>query len=147
MDVNKKGPYLAAALICEKVLEEKDEVKSAIRIFDRLMIEVPEDPACSFDAFQYELYLLFIFKMEETAEKIYHLKVSLIDPHGEMKSTFDLEVPFEGGDKRGIDVVISTSFRFDQGGTYWFSVYLNDEWLTKIPLRIELYQRSAQEIN
>ena len=30
------GPYLIAALICQKVLEEKDGVLSAVRIVDRL---------------------------------------------------------------------------------------------------------------
>ena len=32
------GPYLNAALICEKVIQEKDEVTSIIRIVDRVIL-------------------------------------------------------------------------------------------------------------
>ena len=32
------GPYLAAAVLCEKVLQEKDGVLSAIRLVDRFII-------------------------------------------------------------------------------------------------------------
>jgi len=33
---SNQGPFLAAAVICEKILEERDGVKSAIRIVDRV---------------------------------------------------------------------------------------------------------------
>lgn len=147
MAETKKGPFLAAALICEKVLEETDGVKSAIRIFDRLMIGVPTEPDCTLDSFHCDLYLLFIFKMDDAEERIYRLKVDLIEPAGEVKSTFNLDVPFEGGEKKGMDVVINSNIRFDQGGTYWFDVFLNDAWMTRIPLRIELYEQKAAEVN
>ena len=41
-----QGPYLSAALLCEKVLEEKDGVKSAIRIIDRVTRTVT-GPSCT----------------------------------------------------------------------------------------------------
>lgn len=144
---SKKGPFLAAALICEKVLEETDGVKSAIRIFDRLTIGVPEQPGHSLDSFQCEIFLLLIFKLDELEEKLYRLHVDLIDPQGEIKSAFDLDVPFEGRDKKGMDVVINSNLRFDKGGTYWFSVLLNNVWMTQVPLRIELYTKPTTEVN
>jgi hypothetical protein len=33
------GPYLNAALLCEKVLHEKDEVLSVMRIIDRIIVQ------------------------------------------------------------------------------------------------------------
>lgn len=33
------GPYLQAALFCERVLDEKDNVKSLIRLVDRLVVQ------------------------------------------------------------------------------------------------------------
>jgi hypothetical protein len=33
-----EGPYLAAAVFCEKVLQEKDSVYTLVRIVDRLIM-------------------------------------------------------------------------------------------------------------
>jgi hypothetical protein len=35
------GPYLVAALLCEKVLQEKDETVSIIRMIDRVTLTAP----------------------------------------------------------------------------------------------------------
>lgn len=35
--ISRTGPYLQAALLCERVMEEKDGVLSVIRIIDRLI--------------------------------------------------------------------------------------------------------------
>ena len=39
MPSTSDGPYLAAAFLCEKVLQEKDEAVSIIRIIDRVTLE------------------------------------------------------------------------------------------------------------
>src|SRR5436853_6252033 len=49
MTTDNGGPYLTAALICEKILREKDEVISIIRIIDRITVTIrgtspPETP-------------------------------------------------------------------------------------------------------
>ena len=36
------GPHLAAALLCEKVLQEKDGVLSFIRVVDRFGVQEPQ---------------------------------------------------------------------------------------------------------
>jgi hypothetical protein len=41
MSATSDGPYLAAAFLCEKVLQEKDEAVSIIRIIDRVTLTVP----------------------------------------------------------------------------------------------------------
>jgi len=41
MVTENNGPYLIAAVICEKVLQEKDETVSLIRIIDRVTLTVP----------------------------------------------------------------------------------------------------------
>jgi hypothetical protein len=40
MATENSGPYLNAALICEKVLQEKDETLSVIRMIDRFNVTV-----------------------------------------------------------------------------------------------------------
>lgn len=41
MAIPEDGPYLTAALLCEKVLQEKDETVSVIRMLDRITLTVP----------------------------------------------------------------------------------------------------------
>jgi hypothetical protein len=40
MIIESSGPYLAAAILCEKVLQEKDETISIIRMVDRISVTV-----------------------------------------------------------------------------------------------------------
>jgi hypothetical protein len=50
-----------------------------------------------------------------------------------------LPVLFEGDD-RGANLILALNMLIDQEGIYWFNIYLEDQFLTKIPLRV-LYQR------
>jgi hypothetical protein len=52
------GPYLSAALLCEKVLVEQDSVKSLIRIFDRTIhASSGADAPQAMQPFQHRMYL------------------------------------------------------------------------------------------
>ena len=63
MQILRRGPYLSAAFLCEKVLEEKDGVKSAIRIIDRVTrTAVGPNPPMEMEPFQYNIVLLLKFK-------------------------------------------------------------------------------------
>jgi len=44
--ISRTGPYLQAALLCERVMQEKDGVLSVIRIIDRVIHTAmgPETP-------------------------------------------------------------------------------------------------------
>lgn len=59
----EQGPYLSAAVICEKVLEETNGVKSAIRMIDRITrTEIGPNPPPDMIPFEYNLCLLVKFK-------------------------------------------------------------------------------------
>ena len=42
-----KGPFITCACLCEKVLQEKDGILSAVRIIDRMTINLIPNPAFS----------------------------------------------------------------------------------------------------
>jgi hypothetical protein len=44
-----------------------------------------------------------------------------------------------------VNLVLNINMVVDQEGVYWFEVHLEDQLLTRIPLRI-LYQRIGQSI-
>lgn len=130
------GPFLSAALICEKVLEEKDGVKSAVRIIDRVIhTVVGTRPPDEMEPFDYEATLLIRLK-SGWARGAYAIRINLIKPSGESPMPLQQRVNFEGEEDRGVDIVGKMRIKFDQTGIYWFKIYLNDTFLTQVPLRV-----------
>jgi hypothetical protein len=141
---NNTGPFLNAALLCERVLQEKDEVISIIRIVDRITLTThaslsPE----SLPPMPINLYALIAFK-SGSAKGRHTLKWITETPSGIRLPEQLLPVLFEGED-RGVNLVLNINMVVDQEGIYWFEVLLEDQFLTRIPLRI-LYQRIGQSI-
>lgn len=63
-------PYLSAAFFCEKVLQEKDNVLSAVRTADTFYVSVPKDlPANTKPSIQATLLLSFKKALGGGAEK------------------------------------------------------------------------------
>ena len=132
----KGGPYLAAALLCEKVLDEKDGVKSAIRIIDRIThTATGPSPPTEMESFEYDLCLLLKFKSGR-ARGVHTVKVQPAKPSGEFTEPLIHNVLFEGEEDRGVDIIAQMHFIFEQTGIYWLYVYLNDVQMTQIPLRV-----------
>ncbi len=132
----ERGPYLSAALICEKVLTEQDGAKSAIRIIDRVTRTVvgPSLPE-QMEPFDYQLAMLVRLK-SGWARGPHTLRVNLIKPSGESPPSMEQTLIFEGEEDRGVDVVANLAIKFDLPGIYWFEIYLNEVRLTRVPLRI-----------
>ncbi len=130
------GPYLSAAMLCEKVLVEQDTVKSAIRIIDRInRTATGPEPPSEMVPFDYELQLLLKFKAGR-ARGVHTVKIQCAKPSGELLPEVFNSVVFEGEEDRGVDVIGMMQFRFDQTGIYWIHIYLNDVQITQIPLRV-----------
>lgn len=141
----EQGPYLSAALICEKVLEEKDGVKSAIRIIDRVTrTVVGPSPPEEMGAFDWEGNLLVRLKSGR-ARGTLTLEVRLIKPSGEGAPSLRHTVFFEGEEDRGVDVVVGMRIKFDQTGIYWFKLQLGGTLLTQIPLRV-IYMPQVMQV-
>ena len=132
----EQGPYLSAAMLCEKVLTEQDTVKSAIRIIDRInRSAVGPKPPSEMKPFEYELVLLLKFKSGR-ARGVHNIKIQPVKPSGELMPAITNNVLFEGEEDRGVDIIGQIHFTFEQTGIYWIHIYLNDVQMTQIPLRI-----------
>lgn len=142
---SEQGPFLSAALICEKVLEEKDGVKSAVRIIDRVTrTVVGPSPPEEMEPFDYEATLLIRLK-SGWARGSYPIRVNLVKPSGESPVPIQHTVYFEGEEDRGVDIVGHMRIKFDQTGIYWFKIYLAETLLTQIPLRV-IYMPQVRQI-
>lgn len=136
-----EGPFLQAALFCEKVLQEKDNVVSAIRIVDRLIssavgVDAPE----RMPPIQWNI-TMFIALKSGFAKGSFNVRVTGTTPSGRPMPSASLPVLLEGDD-RGANIIGNMTINFQEEGLYWFDVYFEGRQLTRMPLRV-VYQRMA----
>ena len=130
-----KGPYLLAAILCEKVLTDQDGVKSAIRIVDQVTQRgIGASPPKKMPPFSYQLFLL-IKLIPGAARGPYPLRIVFRQPSRKNPRPLKLKVSFEGKE-RGVDVVVQLNIKLDREGLYRFDVYLGRVRLARVPLRV-----------
>jgi hypothetical protein len=141
MDTSDKewsGPYMAIAVICERVLQEKDGVLSLIRVIDRFFVHggAKEMPPSAVQG-------NIVIAMKSGFQKgTLYIKLRGSTPSGKPLPEREFPVLFEGDD-RGVGIVAPFQLTLDEEGVYWFDVLLEDATITRIPMRI-VYQRLAQ---
>lgn len=138
MPTETGGPYLCAAVLCETVLIEQDGVVSAIRIVDRITLTPGPGAPEVMPQLPIQLRCLVILKAG-VAQGSYPVKLTVTGPSGNEVHLATLPVLFEGND-RGVNLNLTINFVAQQEGLYWFSVFVHEQLLTRVPLRI-LYQR------
>jgi len=128
----KPLPYLLAAVLCEKVLQEKDETLTAVRIVDRLQYRIAGEglppgtkPVIAMQG------LLVLRSGPVTGEHL--IKIVGEKPDGTRKDLYTTPVNFLGKDK-GQNIILNMGVGIDQNGLYWFDVFFDEELLTRIPL-------------
>ena len=129
------GPFLQMAVFCERVLQEKDGVISAIRIVDRFTQVVPPTSAQTVMVpMRLDVFVVIAIKSGDFKRKA-ELKITPKTPSGEEMPGFSGSVLLEG-DERGVNVIIRYVFESKEEGVYWFDVELDGQSLTKMPLHI-----------
>lgn len=133
------GPYLQAAFICEKILQERDGVTSAIRIIDTHNRVVPGGPAIM-EPFDSLLSLLIAFKSGQ-ALGTHTISIIPIRPGtNERLQSLSLNVNFEAPEYRGVVIAAQLAMRFEVPGVWNFDVELEGEGrrrrVTRIPFRV-----------
>ena len=131
------GPFVQIACICNTALQEVTGHLSVIRITDRVGV-VGTTPQMQPQPLQ-NLVLVLLLKSGGLRET-HNLKIVPVTPRGNPLPASELAVLFEG-DERGPGVVTPLSLVATEEGLYWFEVYLEEQLLTKIPLRV-IYQRA-----
>jgi hypothetical protein len=147
-------PYLAAALMCERVLEEKDQVLSIIRVVDNFYIQpVPKDlPNEAKPVAPFVAVLAFKKSFAETSPIKHTVKLVLYGPSGKVVKTAGqaeeavISFVFEA-EKTGANIVVNALLSANDiaFGTYWYQVTVDGEEVTRIPFRL-LERPAVQEI-
>lgn len=142
MKENIGGPFLQMAVFCEKALQEKDGVMSAIRIVDRFTLTVSSEASPgSIPTMNLAINLIIAFKSGDIRGKM-ELKVRPVSPSGKEMPSFTGPLFFEGGD-HGSSIIIQYGLSAKEEGIYWFDIILNNKFVTKIPLRI-IYAKATE---
>jgi hypothetical protein len=132
------GPYVATAVFCERVLQDKDGVASLIRIIDRVTFSFPEGQAAP----PLSMWAAITIKAGFMRGK-YALMIRGIAPSGRELPAMSVPVLFEGED-RGVGIYAQMNLAQLEEGLYWFDVIVEETLLTRIPLRILFQQISLQ---
>lgn len=139
-DQKVNRPYLQMAVFCEKVLREADGVLSIIRVIDRLIHTGAEKDMLPFT---HQFIACLTFKSGHVNNKM-TIWVKPISPEGHALPEMSFPVLFEGDD-RGAGVVVQLNFTFESEGLYWFDVFIEDELVTRMSMRI-LYQQTVSSL-
>lgn len=129
--MNPTGPWIAAALICEKVLMEANGIASAIRILDRYIFLLGPDnqPLTP----KLPIFFLVSFKSGEALGSL-PVRIEREDPSTARTPLVEAQLFFEGQD-RGAQLVISAEFEPVEPGLYWYDVFVSDRLVSRMPLR------------
>jgi len=129
-------PFVQVAAICQAPMQETNGLFSLVRIMDRLPVggltdEMQPQPLN-------QLSLVVILKAGEMKGK-YTLKIIPETPSGQRLPPLQMPVLFEG-DERGVMLCTPLGLVATEEGLYWFDVMIEQEVLTRIPLRV-MYQK------
>lgn len=129
-------PYLQIAVICERVLQEVDNVISLIRVIDRFTVR-----GASVEMGNHVLRFTMVILFKSGFLRGKHvIRIRPTSPTKKDLPGWEIPTLFEGDDDRGNGSIANIELVVNEEGLYWFDVYLNEELVTRMPLRI-LYQQ------
>jgi hypothetical protein len=133
------GPFIRSALLCEKVLQERDGVVSYIRVIDRVTrTDRRTDAPETLEPFQHSMFAALSFVSGDARGR--HTVVMEIEPpSGLKKQIASVDVQFEGGNKAAA-IAAQINITLDAEGVHWIHVLLDGAPTTQIPLEVQ-YRR------
>jgi hypothetical protein len=123
-----RGPFVGAALLCERVLCETDGALSAIRILH-------EGPVVA-DGRPIHVVLLLVLVRGEVGAGQHRARLQIRDPSDQLVSGKDIALALDdGGPEQASSLVLDVSFEPRIPGVYWFQVSWGDDerLLTRVP--------------
>lgn len=129
------GPYLKAALLCENVIEDRQGVLSLIRVVDRfLQTSVGPGAPAEMSPLTVSVHAVLMFVSGDARGSL-TIHLALQKPSGLSQPLGTSTLQFEGED-RGINLVAQMQLTLDSQGLYWIEVRLEEELVTRMPLRV-----------
>jgi hypothetical protein len=135
-------PYLAAALFCEKVLTETDNVLSAIRVVDTVnLTPFPDRPAAGM-IIPLPITLLVMIKTGN-AQGEQEILLRVVPPSGKGEEVGKWQFVLTSPPESGVAFKVPVSLRWEGEGVYWVELSRGDTLFARAPLRVNLLQPEA----
>jgi hypothetical protein len=132
------GPFIKAAVLCERILDEKDGVLSAIRIFDRASTELQVDGDGGEESVPNALIqgALLVAIVAGDAARNQVVTVRLVRPSGSTTALTEFPVEFTAEEDAAAQLVLRLTLELTEEGLHWFEILIGDGVKTRIPLRV-----------
>jgi uncharacterized protein DUF6941 len=141
--MDKPRPYVTAALLCEKILQEKDESLTLVRIADRLQYSLEGQGLPEGTKPMITMHGLLGIKSGPITGD-HTLTLVSEKPSGHRKQVLSLPVKLLGKD-HAQNVILNIGLGIDENGLYWFDVLFDEELLTRIPLMVTPLQKQTPQ--
>lgn len=130
------GPHLAAAFLCERVLQEVDGTTSFIRVVDRWTSRASDpDAPEEMPRISVNWNLVLLWKAGEARGRS-EATVDIEAPSGvSLGDTVRFPLLWEGAD-RGVQIVVQLGLQLNEEGLYWMNVRLDRRPVTRVPFRL-----------
>jgi hypothetical protein len=133
-----RGPYVQAALLCERVVQESGGRVTIVRLLDRVVVRtaVAASPA-QIRPTIVSCHAVVILKTGSRPGN-YKLRLVLTSPTKRKLREFSVDINLPDEEDKGVNIVMPIQFEAKEEGVYWFEVRLDGEELplTKTSLRL-----------
>ncbi|MFY9903636.1 MAG: hypothetical protein WBX02_03310 [Terriglobales bacterium] len=133
--MDKPLPYVTAALLCEKLIQEKNDVVTLVRVVDRLQYRIEVGPNMPKDLKPLVNIEGFVSLKSGPVTGDHIIKIFVEKPSGERKEVFVQPVKFLGGD-HGQNIILNIGLGIEVDGLYWFDVVFDEDLVTRMPLMV-----------
>ena len=131
------GPYVQAALLCERVTQGQDGAITIVRLIDRVVVRVPAaTPPNQIAPSNVWCHAVVILKTGSRPGN-YTLRLVLRSPSERQLREFSLGIVLPPEPDQGVNIVMPIQFEASEEGLYWFDVRLDNEPLplTRVSFR------------
>ena len=136
-------PFVTLACICEKALQEKDDVLSIIRMVDvfylRQIDGMPSGVATGIE------FTVAVSLKSGQIKGTFKVGIVVRLPSGQVNELMEPQPVLLKGDEHGTNVVVRVILEAKEYGLYWFDVLWEGEVLTSIPLRLKVKADDATQ--
>jgi hypothetical protein len=132
----KPLPFIGAAFVCERIIREKDDVLTAMRIVDTFYVDVENLQNLAKDTTPVAQLTALISVRAGSALGDSEIRVSLRRPDGSVRA-IDQGFPVSlSAPESGANVIVTMGVAANVLGLHWIDVLWNGQPLTSIPFRL-----------
>lgn len=141
------GPYLAAAVLCERVIRDEDKSLTVVRIIDRVTFQVPagilSSGVFSLGAALFQACMFVMFRSGNAKGKRKLILRAFAPDGNKFMEDLTVQVIFDGKGETNTVAQIQIGTQFRMEGLHWFHLFLDDRPLTRIPLRVAIQHQTT----